>query len=268
MRYRTKFVDGIEAIQVLDDNAAEVRAFIQQHDPGPRHQDGYDRRAGSLWVRASQAWCDIRVGDYVMAERSSPGVYPCRREDFEARYEASQDPPGHLSPDAVEHYRRLYREDLGGRLAPLRPRGRPRLRAGAAMTDTDSDLIEWTAADSGAAYKEGWDIFECSAYGHDAWEVQRDDDAAILEDDADAWKLIVDGAAAGSPLHVKALAFLKQHAPGEHALITSSDPTHHPRCDVVVYPDLAPSGQCGTPLYPLADGTLACPFDHEVSGQD
>ena len=94
-KYVSKPVE-IDAVQVHGDNAEIVRAFIQRHDPGARHQDGYDRRNGKLWVKASQAWCDIKEGDYVIAERNSKGVYPCQREVFEERYQSAPEPDGFL----------------------------------------------------------------------------------------------------------------------------------------------------------------------------
>lgn len=89
MRYRSKPFE-CEAVQVHGDNAEIVRLFVQRHDPGPRHQDGYDQRNGSVWVHASQAWCDVGLGDYLIAERNGPGVYPCRRADFEDRWERAE----------------------------------------------------------------------------------------------------------------------------------------------------------------------------------
>lgn len=63
---------------------------------------------------------------------------------------------------------------------------------------------EWTAADSAAAVAEGWDVFETSE-GY--YEIERDDDAGILADDDAAVLLVVNRAAEGSELHIKALEF-------------------------------------------------------------
>jgi len=92
-RYRSKPVE-VDAVQWTGDNADEVRAFVREHDPASdqlRGTGGFDTWAGrtnaAVWVRASNAWCDVHVGSYVMAERNGPGVYPCRRADFEDRWD-------------------------------------------------------------------------------------------------------------------------------------------------------------------------------------
>lgn len=91
----------------------------------------------------------------------------------------------------------------------------------------------WSYADQRAAYAEGWEIFETNRdddetakdivdgkpYGYRPFELQRDDDAAIFRSDTDAWRHVRERAAAGSVLHQKALAFLKEESPAEHEAI-------------------------------------------------
>jgi hypothetical protein len=50
---------------------------------------------------------------------------------------------------------------------------------------------------------EGWDLFEISP---GRWQIQRDDDADLLPDDAAALAHVRKWAALGSPVHVYALA--------------------------------------------------------------
>ena len=66
----------------------------------------------------------------------------------------------------------------------------------------------WTDADSDAAAREGWNLWEADG----ETQVQRYDDPESipkvkiphLEDDAAAWSLVVAGVRAGSSLHMKA----------------------------------------------------------------
>jgi hypothetical protein len=73
----------------------------------------------------------------------------------------------------------------------------------------------WTQQDSEAACAEGWDLFDA----HGEMQVQRLDEAEILDGDHAAWQIIVNGCAAGSTLHVKAFALVSDH---ERALITAN----------------------------------------------
>lgn len=41
---------------------------------------------GELWVEKSNNWCDLRKGDYIVAEPDGSGFYPCTAEVFRARY--------------------------------------------------------------------------------------------------------------------------------------------------------------------------------------
>jgi hypothetical protein len=79
----------------------------------------------------------------------------------------------------------------------------------------------WPAEDDAAAAREGWGIFQCSDSNHEDFELQcidtPDDGADALDGDDEAWRLVADRAAEGSPLHQRAIGFLALHAPGELA---------------------------------------------------
>lgn len=73
----------VRAIQWTGDNADAVRAFVDR----PVYKRGFVDDAGKLWVEKSNAWCDIAVGDWVIAELDGAGVYPCVAAHFGATYE-------------------------------------------------------------------------------------------------------------------------------------------------------------------------------------
>lgn len=86
-------------------------------------------------------------------------------------------------------------------------------------------MVEWTKTDTAAAQAEGWDIFQSD----ECLRLERlDDPGSIPElgftrpkfaDDYGAWRHVVAGTAADNPLHVKALAYLRENSPGEYAEI-------------------------------------------------
>lgn len=94
------------------------------------------------------------------------------------------------------------------------------------MTD-----IDWTPSDQAAAAAEGWDIFDCDGSDNGPWQLQCFDNPAEagwpqgkaypFGCDPDAWRHVLTRAAAGSPLHQRALQFLEQHSPAEHQRILS-----------------------------------------------
>lgn len=69
---------------------------------------------------------------------------------------------------------------------------------------------QWTTADSIAAQREGWDVFE-TGQTDDHAEIQADDEAAIFELDGDALEHVIDEADTGSELHMKALRIHNSH---------------------------------------------------------
>lgn len=85
----------------------------------------------------------------------------------------------------------------------------------------------WTDADSQAASLEGWDIWDSEGSQNGPWQIQKFDDTeeaaeqgfGILAEDTDSWVLVRTQAAAGSPLHQRALAFLAEHNPTEYEAI-------------------------------------------------
>lgn len=90
------------------------------------------------------------------------------------------------------------------------------------------DQMTWSVDDSAAATREGWDLFECSGSEHGDFQLQRFDfpsdvDTAPkpypFEEDDDVWRYVRTHAAAGSPLHRKALNILRLRNPAELARI-------------------------------------------------
>ena len=63
-------------------------------------------------------------------------------------------------------------------------------------------MISWTRSDSIAATAEGWDVFECIGSDNGPWQLQRDDELEVFEDDPAAWVHVWDKAMRESPLHV------------------------------------------------------------------
>jgi hypothetical protein len=72
----------------------------------------------------------------------------------------------------------------------------------------------WTVEDSNAALREGWDIFSATS---DAgpFQIQRVDETEIFADDQGAWEHFVHLLHLHSPLHLRALRFLREHNPQE-----------------------------------------------------
>ena len=71
--------------------------------------------------------------------------------------------------------------------------------------------------DNTQAEDEGWAIF--TANTGPEFQIQRDDEQGIFEEDEDAWKFVAEQANAGSAYHQQALLFLGANAPEELALI-------------------------------------------------
>lgn len=82
-------------------------------------------------------------------------------------------------------------------------------------------MTEWTGADSEQALGEGWDIFDSEGSDNGPWTIQRLDDPyhlpylgftkPVFGSDPDAWIHVVALARGGSPLHQKALAFIREN---------------------------------------------------------
>ena len=66
----------------------------------------------------------------------------------------------------------------------------------------------WTDSDSEIAHQEGWNLFcaEGTEFGFTIWQVQREDDLDVFEDDTSALKSVFANADKGSELHRRALA--------------------------------------------------------------
>lgn len=80
------------------------------------------------------------------------------------------------------------------------------------------EAVAWSHNDAVAADKEGWNVMECFG-AEEPYRLERMDEAAIFETDQKAWVHVAALAAKGSPLHVRALAFLRNASPAEHAAI-------------------------------------------------
>lgn len=79
---------------------------------------------------------------------------------------------------------------------------------------------EWSAEDDHRASAEGWAIFRCvGGVDHGTYQLQKDDEVGAFDEDDEAWRHVVAQAAAGSPLHRRALRFLKRTSPVEHQRI-------------------------------------------------
>lgn len=64
-----------------------------------------------------------------------------------------------------------------------------------------SNKRKWTRAQSAEALQQGWDVFDVDG----ALQIQRDDESAVFQDDAQAISWVALCANAGKPLHVAAL---------------------------------------------------------------
>ena len=76
--------------------------------------------------------------------------------------------------------------------------------------------VEWGPLEQLAAYEEGWDLFECHDVSHAPFEAQADADfEEVTGGDHNVARLIAARALDGSPLHIRAMAFLFHHSPEE-----------------------------------------------------
>lgn len=103
------------------------------------------------------------------------------------------------------------------------------------MSAAEDQWPRWLAEDQAAACREGWDIFECGDVNHEPYELEKidtpdDEDWVVLDDDMDAWRIVTEGAANGSPLHQRAIAFLACWSPGELVHIASNLGGQPDRC--------------------------------------
>lgn len=83
----------------------------------------------------------------------------------------------------------------------------------------DDPLVDWHRIHGDAAHEQGWSLFECTAHDHAPIELQRDDEAAVFEDDEGAWKWVVWAAQRGDLACATALHILAVESPDEHAAI-------------------------------------------------
>jgi hypothetical protein len=68
-----------------------------------------------------------------------------------------------------------------------------------------------TEFDNRQAFSEGWGIFDCDGSENGPWQLQRLDEETPFPSDDEAWQYVVERAAASSPYHQCALAYLREH---------------------------------------------------------
>lgn len=87
----------------------------------------------------------------------------------------------------------------------------------------DDEPPDWTPEDRVASAREGWDIWDCGGSSNGPVQIQAfaepQDDEPDLGEDNVAWEIVWRKAHEGSPLHVKALAYVKEYNPMEFEFI-------------------------------------------------
>lgn len=84
IRFRSKPAE-IEAMRWTGYNARAIRPWMDQ--PSHQYGLGLDIGGASLWVKKSQRWIHLPVGDFIIAEPDGDGFYPCAAAIFEDRWE-------------------------------------------------------------------------------------------------------------------------------------------------------------------------------------
>lgn len=73
---------------------------------------------------------------------------------------------------------------------------------------------EWSHDDMGAAEAEGWGFFDSDGSNNGRCQLCRidtNDFGPQLDSDDDAWKIVLNGALAGNPLHQRAMLIVARH---------------------------------------------------------
>jgi hypothetical protein len=99
----------IEVCRWTGDNVEEVAGFLDgkayegmiASSNGPAFtwttRQGGTMLPAQLWVKKSQAWCDVRTGDGIAREPDGDGFYPVQaerlKEDFEREEDVEQADP-------------------------------------------------------------------------------------------------------------------------------------------------------------------------------
>lgn len=78
-----------------------------------------------------------------------------------------------------------------------------------AVEKITEESLTWTQEDNHTAQKEGWDIFNAG----DELQIQRIDELKKFDCDEEVWMFLV---SANTPLHDKALTYIKQENPAEY----------------------------------------------------
>lgn len=184
---------ALEAVPV----EAEVQAIVvvPQHLSLEEFRRQVELRRLTNHGRAFEAfWNGQSLG---FADEGFPAEQVHKREVNNALYCCSLDAPEFLrgallpSPEALKEYpylREKFPREFALATGPL----------------------QWTQEHVNAAEREGWAIFQ--QHGRGEFQIQRLDEDAVLEGDADAWELVFHGNEAH---HVVARAWVAQHSPGE-----------------------------------------------------
>jgi protein-disulfide isomerase-like protein with CxxC motif len=107
---------------------------------------------------------------------------------------------------------------------------------GATLVSTSNEMaLAWTPEDVDAAQRQGWDIFSTNRdeetesqlvdgkpYGHRPFELQRDDEQELFDDDAAAHAFVRAAAQNGDKVAQRALAFLEKYSPAEYAAVMAA----------------------------------------------
>lgn len=102
---------------------------------------------------------------------------------------------------------------------------------------SDADLVgtevrfhDGIEFDNGAAFPEGWGIFECSGSANGVQQLCRLDAENVFPDDNSAWKHVTAKVAEGSAYHRGALDYIRAHNPIEWASFgdVHGEPLVHP----------------------------------------
>ena len=83
---------------------------------------------------------------------------------------------------------------------------------------------EWSKQDSKVAREEGWDLYYSKGSLDGDWQIQRNDEDAIIEDDMEAHKIV---ATSREPHHRKALTILLHNNLKECILVVKHKFNHY-----------------------------------------
>ena len=73
--------------------------------------------------------------------------------------------------------------------------------------------------DDEIATSEGWGVFDSAGSDGGPWQIQRIDELEMFPSDDEAWVHVWTRAAEGSPVHRRALDYVREHNPPEYEAI-------------------------------------------------